>query len=339
MTRHESTPLVAGVDAGGSKTIAWIDHPRPFRPQSDDRTTDLVRPLAEGIGGTGNPRVGGYEAAANEIEYAVRQALSTPNVTTESATTRLTRVCVGAAGAGRREEQKHLAAILSKRFPGTAIIVTDDAVPVLAAASPTATGMILISGTGSFAWARNSSGADARAGGWGVVIGDPGSGYALAIAGLDAVARAVDGRGPETTLLTSFCDRFAVKDPMRLIDHVYAPSMTRREIAKQSRLVIAAAETGDSVAREIVESAAEELARHVRTLARRLNLSAGITLALSGGVLVNEPLLREQLLERIDCLQLKTRLVDAPVAGALVLANRPDLIEILQNRLVSATSM
>ena len=55
-------------------------------------------------------------------------------------------------------------------------------------------------GQGPIVYGINADGKEARASGWGYLLGDEGSGYDIAIKGLRAVARAADGRGRPTEL-------------------------------------------------------------------------------------------------------------------------------------------
>ena len=57
------------------------------------------------------------------------------------------------------------------------LLVTNDALIALVAAVGHAPGIVIIAGTGSIAYGRNARDEAARAGGWGYVLGDEGSGY------------------------------------------------------------------------------------------------------------------------------------------------------------------
>ena len=201
--------------------------------------------------------------------------------------------------------------------------VTGDAEPILAAAAPDNCGIALICGTGSLAWGRNSAGQIARAGGWGYLMGDEGSAYAIARAGLTAAARAADGRGPATEILAHLQRELGAKTPEALIDRIYAPEVTRDRLASLAKLVFDVSGS-DSVANEIVAVAASDLARMVATLCERLSLQcAGYTLALTGSVVLNQEALREQLLQRLITNGFgpsTTCLVAEPVRGAIALA-------------------
>ena len=67
------------------------------------------------------------------------------------------------------------------------VVVVNDALVALEAAIPGGPGVVIISGTGSIAYGRNAAGEAARAGGWGYVLGDEGSGYWIGRAALRAV--------------------------------------------------------------------------------------------------------------------------------------------------------
>ncbi len=54
--------------------------------------------------------------------------------------------------------------------------------------------------TGSIVYGVNSDGVEARSGGWRHLLADEGSGYGIALCGLQAIARAADGRGIPTQL-------------------------------------------------------------------------------------------------------------------------------------------
>ena len=98
----------------------------------------------------------------------------------------------------------HIAARKAVRRHGVRLArhveVTNDAAILLAAGTPDGWGVALVSGTGSIAFGRAPDGRTARGGGWGYLLGDEGSAYALVLAGLQAVARAADGRGEPTCL-------------------------------------------------------------------------------------------------------------------------------------------
>ncbi|HKV44339.1 MAG TPA: BadF/BadG/BcrA/BcrD ATPase family protein, partial [bacterium] len=81
--------------------------------------------------------------------------------------------------------------------------VDSDATVALAGALACGPGVVVIAGTGSVALGRDPSGREARAGGWGYLFGDEGSGFAIGLGGIRAALRARDGTGAPTALETA----------------------------------------------------------------------------------------------------------------------------------------
>ncbi len=201
--------------------------------------------------------------------------------------------------------------------------VTHDAEIILAAGTSRGIGVALICGTGSFAWGRNAAGEAARVGGWGYLLGDEGSGYHLALRGLQAAVRFADGRGPATALLEQFQHRLKVAAPWELIEAVYDGAMTGERLAELATTVLELAGT-DPVAASLVQQAAAELALLATTLVRRLKFSNGAyELALAGGLLVHQVRLQEELLRALKAAGLSPsawQVVTNPVRGAVEMA-------------------
>lgn len=305
-----ATDIIIGVDGGGTKTIAWL------APLDDDTNTIV---LGRGQAGPGNPRAAGFDAAQANIAAAIEAAFADAKLPRTAAAA----ACFGLAGAGREVEQQRIAAWAVQQGIAQHVRVTGDAEPILASASSDNVGIALICGTGSLAWGRNRNGEVARAGGWGYLLGDEGSGYAIARAGLIAAVHAVDGRGEATALLQVLQRELDAATPEHLVERIYAPDMTRERIAGLSPILFDAARD-DVVAQSIIDGAADELAQMVAVLCRRLVFAhRGFSLALAGSVLLNQEILRNLLLRGLEargCLPMGTSLVDQPVRGAIALA-------------------
>lgn len=151
-------------------------------------------------------------------------------------------------------------------------------------------GCALIAGTGSICCGRNAAGEFARTGGWGHLIDDGGSGYALGRDALAAVVRQWDGRGQTTTLSELVERRLGLHDPQELVGYVYGGDKSR--VAAVSRLVSEAAQAGDAVAEAICRKNGAELALLATATARKLGMER-CKVALLGGQLVHDPLLRD----------------------------------------------
>jgi len=220
----------------------------------------------------------------------------------------------------------------------TTLKIVGDAVPVLAAACGRLTieqlqrlrGMALISGTGSLAWGchgvdKHGERIEARVGGWGYLLGDEGSGYWIALAGLRAACRAADGIGPKTELLPALLAALQLNAPQELIGELYGQPLDRRRLAQLAPVVMRLADSqgaaGDPLAVQIVEQAAVELSQMVQCLLKKLKLDdCHVPLALAGGVLQHGTRVRERLVEHLQPLQLQIQIVEEPVLGAVYLA-------------------
>jgi N-acetylglucosamine kinase-like BadF-type ATPase len=180
----------------------------------------------------------------------------------------------------------------------------------------------LISGTGSVAVARTGDGTIHRRGGYGWQIGDEGGGFAIGRAALAAVARAHDGRSPQTGLQKALLAASPVKEFDQLIR--WTLSADPAEIAALAPVVFQLAAQGDQVAQQIVSGAAEDLAQLASSLLGKFSTKKPVGLALSGGNLSLNRGLRGPLLERLKTIP-KFNVREEPVEpaeGALAIARR-----------------
>jgi N-acetylmuramic acid 6-phosphate etherase len=305
-----SGELVLGVDGGGSKTIAWL-----ARQGGAGEAT----PLGRGTAGPSNPQAVGFALALENLDRAIAAAFS------EAAIDRgtLAAAVLALAGSDRDENRRVLHRWAEDRRLARRVEIVHDAAAVLAAGTSGGWGVALIAGTGSFSFGETADGRSARAGGWGFLMGDEGGGYALALAGLRAAARAADGRGPATALVAGFLERLGLNSPPELVTAVYRMAADRAAIASLAKIVIERADEQDAAALAIVDRAAAELAGLVEAVARKLELGKGSSpfpLALAGGLLTSSPRLRAGVLDRLAAVSLRADpvvpVVD-PVRGAL----------------------
>ncbi|WP_051939619.1 N-acetylglucosamine kinase [Phaeacidiphilus oryzae] len=227
-------------------------------------------------------------------------------------------LAVGAAGAGAAPEgAERLAALLAERHHCPAL-VTSDLVTAHAGALAGGPGVVLIAGTGAVAAGLDEGGELRRADGWGIWLGDDGSGRWIGQRGLTAALRAWDGRGPATALLDA---ARALADPLtRLPAVVGGDPAPERRLASFAPAVLAAARDGDAVARRI---AAEALDRLVETACAVA--TGGAPVAVVGG-LTGDAAFAKALHEALSTAGLRPAapLGDA-LDGAALLTARADL--------------
>lgn len=178
--------------------------------------------------------------------------------------------------------------IITPLFTTGVLRVEHDAPAALAGATLGAPGIIVVAGTGSVVFGENAAGETSRTGGWGYVFGDEGSGFGLARDAIRASLDALDGVGPETSLVTVLTRVFGVTD-LRLLPMVmYNGHISRDGVASAAREVLAAWQTGDEVAGRVVADGLEALARRVTSVSKRLGLDEPLV-CLSGGVFRSRP--------------------------------------------------
>jgi N-acetylmuramic acid 6-phosphate etherase len=278
--------LVLGIDGGGSKTVAWI-----ARRERGDETI-----LGRGVAGPSNPRAVGIETATANLEEALCAAWAEAHRAPQP----VAAACLALAGTGRLVERTLIIDWANARNLAAKIEVVPDAEPLLAIGTPENWGVALIAGTGSLAVARGQDGQTARSGGWGELFGDEGSGYAVTVAALRAAAKSADGRGPETVLLSRLMTALKAVSPAELVTAVYQEGRDRRHLAALASEVVGAAADGDAVAIQILADAASELAQMVRAVATRAGLAGRpFPLAVTGGLLLSAPAVRDRLAEEL----------------------------------------
>lgn len=168
-------------------------------------------------------------------------------------------LCMGASGAGRQESQKRLTEMLRKTVPKVPVQVVTDAQGALAGGTGTGVGIILLAGTGSICYGRNQQGETWRAGGWGHIMGDEGSGYDMARKMLQAVVRQADGRGKPTLLTDLVMEQLELSTIDQLVDKLYDEKKGKSEVAGLAFLCDIAYNRGDRTALRIMREVAASL--------------------------------------------------------------------------------
>jgi N-acetylglucosamine kinase-like BadF-type ATPase len=208
--------------------------------------------------------------------------------------------------------------------PDSRVLVVNDALIALVAGAKDAPGIVIIAGTGSIVYGHNAGGEAARAGGWGHMIGDEGSGYWIGREALAAVMRASDGRGPATRLTSEILAHLHLNDESRLPRIVYDRESPRMTVAALGPIVQEVAAQGDAVATRILERAAEELVLAAQSVASRLEMRGDeFTFFLAGGVFRVVPWLAEELPRRLAEVAPRCQvqlLHEEPAVGAVWLA-------------------
>ncbi len=327
MNTGQQAIRVLGVDGGGSKTIAWIANVLP----SNESGRLELEVIGRGHAGPSNPRSIGFELAFANLEIAIRTATEQASVDKST----IDVACLSLAGAGRREEQLRVQQWGDERGIAKRTIAIDDVAPLSFAAmyeqsmSAVSDGasweqsITLVVGTGSIARGSARGGTSARCGGWGYLLGDEGSGFAIGLAGLRAVCDAHDRSQTLTPFQLELLRHLGLSVPTELVGFMYQSPLPRVQVAELSGIVLAHANQ-DLEAIRIVRDAIGSMVQLVETIALRLGHANGTyALALTGGILSNNPLIVERLLSELQLRETAPstyHLVREPVYGALAFA-------------------
>lgn len=293
---------VLGIDAGGTKTVCRV-------ADAHGHVLAEVRGPGANLQNAGELQV---EKVLHEvIESATRLADVWPSA-----------ACIGMAGVDRPDDSAVVRSILSRLVPRCPVLVVNDALIALEAGAPGAPGVVVIAGTGSIAYGRDDKGRAARAGGWGYVLADEGSGYWLGRHVLRQVLRAADGRGPATPLTARVLAHYDVREPRDLVREVYAGRFKPSTVAAIASLAQEAADAGDAWAIDLIHTGAGELALSARAVCTRLQLQTG-PVVLAGGIFRAVPRLRDAVVQSLEAsltgVQVRP-LTEEPAAGAVSLA-------------------
>jgi len=327
MTTDKQLDRVLAVDGGGSKTIAWIANVLP----SNGPCRVELRVLGRGVSGPSNPRSVGFEVALANLDVAVAAAIEQAAIDSTS----IGIACLSLAGAGRIEEQNQVRAWANARRLAKQTMVVDDVEPLRLAAlyeqqlsssaapSNWEKSVTLVVGTGSIACGRNGENQSARVGGWGYLLGDEGSGFAIGLAGLRAVCRSHDRGEALTAFHSALLKVLGLGKPTEMIGFMYQSPLPRAQVAALSEIVLNHAEQ-DPVAGDIVGDSIGAMVQLVTTTTQRLGLDhLTYSLALSGGILSSHSAIVARLLDELQRGQqapYAVHLVREPVYGPLLMA-------------------
>ena len=304
-------PHVIGVEGGGTKTVAWI-----AALNSDGTLTVRGR----GTSGPSNVHAVGHQTTFNNLLDAILKARMQAGLRHQS----VDAACLAMAGVDREQEAELFTQWAFTHNIALRVKITNDCEGLLTAGTQEGWGIALVAGTGSITFGRSRNGTITRTGGWGYLMGDEGSAYAVALDGLKAAVRSADGRDPSNQLLPGFLSRLGLKQAEDLLEAIYLSNRDRAWIASLADVVTKAADSGDPPATRILDQAAEELARLVSTTAHKLQLdSEPVPLCYTGGLILNSPALQTRLKEKLFKQQIRLAeyvAVENPVWGPLKLA-------------------
>jgi N-acetylglucosamine kinase-like BadF-type ATPase len=299
----EGARYVLGIDGGATKTLAAVLDLR-------DRVLHL------GHGGPSNEDAIGTRLAVKAILDATDQALAGASI----AHAQLAAAVVAVAGTDTASIDRHLHDTRADHW-----IVVNDVVSAWATATGAQPGVGAISGTGSNVFGVGADGRTWRAGGWGHLLGDEGSGYWLGAQSIVAALRDRDGSGPPTALSDAALQFFRSPSVEALAASVYTTPLTKGEVAAFAVQTSRLAHAGDVVARELYARAAELLGAQIRAVVVNTGLSGAFPVGLIGSAFRAGEVFVSPLTDRIRGFAPQAFVFPvemAPVGGSLLLGLR-----------------
>ena len=241
---QKNNMLFAGIDGGGTKCQVVL-------------TDSNLIPLATARGGPANP----YQDMA-KAKQSVQATLNLALAKAGFSESTLSQVIVGMGLAGANVHSVHQA-ICAWHLPCAKHFVTTDVHIANTAAHSQPNGAVIVMGTGTTGFCE-IDGKTLSLGGHGHPLGDKGSGCWLGVSAIQATLLAEDQLGPATLLAPLVLEALQAKCGLDLVASLSGAKQS--DYASLAPLVFTAAESGDTIAKNIIDDGAKYLTR----LAERL---------------------------------------------------------------------
>lgn len=304
---HQSLALV--VDGGGTKTDCHVL----------DRAGDHVIVLGFGTATGSNPGAVGIEAATVAIRLAVQRAKIAACL---PPTTTCARATLAIAGTVDNLLRANLEESLAREPFARECRVFPDVLPIVFAAATTGLAAGLIAGTGAVVVVRHNSGKYALTGGWGYLLGDEGSGYAIGRDVLRATLTQMEQGMGTSPLAACVLAHLRATSVSMVKKAVYQAPDPRRVVADLSRVAIEACPANDVTLGIVLDSAAADLVAMLQRALAPLDLGGQhVPLTASGGLLGSDSPLRARFDRALAAHRpaLEVRYIESPLAAAHVL--------------------
>jgi glucosamine kinase len=297
-------PYFLGVDAGGTKAEFVLG--------------DATRELARARTGT----IKRMKADAETAERNLAEGLQRLQDATGIAPSQITRCCIGTAGETVPLVVNWLEAAFAQHVSGELKIVGDVEI-ALDSAFFGGRGVLVLAGTGSNVAGRAASGKIVTAGGWGPALADQGSGHFIGLESLRRGFLAIDQQRA-TCLLDEAQQFWKLGSLGELIE--FANANPAPEYSRFVPVVVAAAERGDAVGREVLAQGGADLAELAGLVIERIRRMEGAVdfsvpaVAVAGSILEKVAAVREALTAALRALYPEIEVLDKPAdppAGAL----------------------
>lgn len=306
--------VVLGLDGGGTKTDTVV--------------------ACSGPAFLGHARSGPCNLAASSLKVCLRSAVDSAQVALKMADRSeqdVVSICAGVAGASYIRRSLRFKAGLRKAFPNAHVEIVPDYVVALYGALTCRPGVIVIAGTGSVAFGDDGAGHTSRAGAYGYLIDDSGSGYGVGRRALAAVMQAADGTGEQTSLTERVLWQLKLRNISEIVPAVYGNRVDRLAIASLAEVTARCAnDDNDIVAAALLVDAGTALAHLALPVLQTLFAAEKepVPVARTGSLWNSGKFLEEKFTSQLARGSVPFHLMDAAASPAIGAAHRALLLNV-----------
>ncbi|HRZ86725.1 MAG TPA: N-acetylmuramic acid 6-phosphate etherase [bacterium] len=255
-----------GVEGGGTKTAGVL-------------VDQKMRAVASAAAGPSNYHSVGLDTARMSIHAVVDGLIKKSGVSRDA----VTRAALCLAGVSRKGDLRAMTEMAAAAGLDGRVVISSDMVSGLAGGAGEPLGIVAIAGTGSNIYGVNKNGESFNVGGWGHLLDDEGSGYAIGLAAIKAAIRSRDGRFAPCVLGERIVGALGLGSLEDIVD--WSLSVTKDRIASLAGLVFEAADGGDRIARHIIDEAVAAMARGIGIVVEKLAMREDVfKIVLAGGI-------------------------------------------------------
>ncbi|MFC0015462.1 MULTISPECIES: N-acetylglucosamine kinase [Allobacillus] len=295
---------VIGIDGGGTKTEAVL---------SDETGQVYARVLA----GPSNLNSGSRES----IEGTFLKIFSEIKNQQPELFQHIDYCFAGLSGTENHVNKEFIEALFKRLVGGQfPYLIEHDAVNALYSGTFGEPGIVQIAGTGSIGFGIDQHLNKKRVGGWGYLIGDEGSGYAIGRDALQVIFQHYDRNQKETILANLIGKYFEISGDLKdIVPTIYQAESPRNHISALSKVVFEAFDMGDTDAKSILQRAAKDLSKSIEMILEHFPLSNKQVVLVGGLFNRNDvilPMLEHFLNEECELILPKVE----PVIGSVIAA-------------------
>ncbi|WP_062350176.1 N-acetylglucosamine kinase [Bacillus kwashiorkori] len=313
---------VLGIDGGGTKTKGVIA----------DHDGNIVATTTVGPSNPNNVRRSDLQKELSTLFKKLEEQSGLIH-------TEINSVVAGMSGVDHPVARQEMHEIIKSLLPKTVkSVVTNDAITALYSGTFGQPGIVQIAGTGSITYGLNNNGDVARVGGWGYLIGEKGSGYAIGNDGLVAAFRDHDGLAEPTMINQLIKEHFKISSLPSIIHTIYQSPNVKETIAVLSKIVVSAYDSGDKIAQQIIIENGNFIGKSIACLIKRIftetDIQTNIPVVLVGGLFNRFDILQTPILNQLKQEDISAKLIIPqiePVGGAVIAALKEEGVTISEN--------